>query len=100
MKSEATLEFINKVQRLVTPNEFEQIKFMLFTVREEYHKSFAVILYAGYSLQTAFNNYKKLYWFTEKNHISYTLSIRMITNVAKYCEEGLSIKDLSVYELN
>lgn len=100
MKDEAVYKFINRIQEIITPREFEQIGFKLFDIQKEYRKSFLCLIYAGYSANVAFRNFKNLHMFAKHNYINYIQGIRMITKITKEKELGMIIKDLTVYELN
>ena len=100
MKKNPNYKFINQIQDLIPFYEFEQIESKLLTIRKEYRKSFLSLIYAGYSVNTAFRNHQIFYEFVKHNYISYSLGIRLITKTADKREVGLVIDNLTVYELN
>jgi hypothetical protein len=100
MNSQATLEFINKAQFFLTPYEYDHLKYKLLRLPEKFRKAFLIILFSGYSVESAFVNFEKIYDFAEENSLDYGLAIRLISNTAQASQEGLFINDLTRYELN
>ena len=100
MKNNPNYKFIDQIQDLIMLYELNQIESRLPFIQQEYKKSFLIIVFAGYSVNIALKNYKKLYRFIETNHISYSQGIQMITKIAKNRENGMVIENLTVYELN
>ena len=100
MKKSPNYKSIDQIQDLILLYELNQIESWLPSIQQEYKKSFLIIVFAGYSVNTALKNYKNLYRFVESNHLNYSHAIQMITKIAKEQETGMKINDLLVYELN
>ncbi len=100
MKKSPNYKYIDQVQDLILLYELNQIESRLPTIQQEYKKSFLIIAFAGYSVNTALKNYKNLHRFVKNNFLNYSQAIQMITKITKEQETGMKIKDLTVYELN
>ncbi|MBN2635448.1 MAG: hypothetical protein JXR61_04200 [Prolixibacteraceae bacterium] len=100
MKNNPGNKFIDRIQDLMNLRELDQIESNLPAIQERYRKSFLILIFAGYSVNTALLNYRNLYRFVESNYLNYSQGIRMITRIANNREDGMVINDLTVYELN
>jgi hypothetical protein len=100
MTNNPNYKYIDQIQDLILLYELNQIESELPTIQKEYRKSFLIIVFAGYSINTALKNYRNIYHFVESNYIGYSLGMQMITKIAKNKETGMNIKDLTFSELN
>ena len=100
MKKSPNYKSIDQIQALILLYELNQIESWLPSIQQEYKISFLIIVFTGYSVNTALKNYKNLYRFIETNHLIYSHAIQMITKIAKEQETVMKINDLPVSELN
>ena len=100
MKKNPNYKFYNQIQDLINLHELDHIESKLPMIENQYKKAFLIMIFAGYSVETALKNYRNLRRFVESNFISYSQGIQMITKVAKNRENGMVINDLTVYELS
>ncbi len=100
MKNNPNSKFYDQIQDLMNLYELDQIESKLPMIENEYKKAFLIIIFAGYSVDTALKNYRNFHRFVESNYINYSQGIKMITKIANNREDGIFIRDLTVYELN
>jgi hypothetical protein len=100
MKKGPNHKFYDQIQDLMNLYELDRIESKLPSIEEEYRKAFLIIIFAGYSIETALKNYRNFYRFVNSNFINYSHGIKMIKKIANNRENGMVINDLTVYELN
>lgn len=99
MKSKTTVNFYNKIKSLLDTDDFYQVEGDLLRASNESLEAFWTIIVAGYSVEFALVNYKKLFEYLKDKPIDYT---EALTTYSTYPEldSGMYVTKTKWFELN
>jgi hypothetical protein len=99
MRSRTTVCFYNKIKSLLTKDEFSTIEEEIMYASNESLEAFWNILIAGYSVNFAKINYRKLYEYLRNKPLEYS---EALTTYATYpgLDSGIYVTKTKWFELN
>ncbi len=99
MKSRTTLNYYQKIRKLLTPNRFNYIKHTIRNSSNEELEAFWNIVIAGYPVDFAIANYMKLYDYIKDKPIDYSEALDIYVTYPGL-GPGIYLARTRWYELN